>query len=98
TYGLRAVAEMQGVGIVKTDLKSHTPMRTNGVACGTVNKTFQFVTALWASTGRPFLRFATQRPPLYIGVIAVGLLHTVFLPFLGRLPEYTVYMNSLFLV
>src|SRR5690554_2849023 len=24
----------------------------------------------WASTGRPFLRFATQRPPLNIGVIA----------------------------
>jgi hypothetical protein len=68
TYGLRAVAEMQGVGIVKTDLKSHSPMRTNGVACGTVNKSFQFVTALWASTGRPFLRFATQRPPLNIGV------------------------------
>ena len=37
-YGLRVVAEMQSVGIAKTDLKSHSPMRTSGVACGTVSR------------------------------------------------------------
>ena len=37
------------------------------------NKSLQFVPALRASTGRPFLRFATQRPPLNIGVSGKGI-------------------------